>query len=1040
MRCRWVEIGVLGLVTVLTGAQAPPPASIDVTVHEGTSMSVAVSPDGRTLAVDLQGSIWTLPAAGGPATRITDIYNDARQPTWSPDGKWISFFAYRDGGYDIWTVAPDGSNQHKLTWGPFDDREPIWSHDGTRIAFSSDRGNALGSDYNIWMLDTRTGGLRQLTKAPSDDYMPSWSPDDKEIAFASAREDGQSVWAVNVADGSERKVSSAAGRVDAPSWGPNGQIVYHVTTGGGRGGGGGAEGSRYEIAGRPLTGSENVFAFRASWAASSDFFYVSDGKIRKRSAGGGSPQTVEFAATLQVTRADTAYTHRKRDFTSTSPRQVLGVVRPVISPDGKQIAFAAVGDIYVMPVGGTPENITRDRALDTDPSWSPDGTELVYSSDKDSEHLQLWIRDMRTGQSRRVTHLTTQPQGATWSPDGKRIAFFNVDGMWRVAQMSVLDVASGTVTKVHDTLAQPGTPTWSPDGKRIALAEVAPFTRRFREGTNQVLTIAADVGRPFQGRPGAEPERLALRGAGNIAGAGTPQRGALRPDNDGDKWYAPVPALSIDSRGGCGPVWSPDGTKMAAIYEGVLAVWPVSTAGEPLGPPRRITTESAHAPSWAGDSRHILYQSIDKLRIIDVETGEVRTVPLDLKYTPAIPKGRIIVHAGKLVDMKSPTVRSNVDIVIEGNRITSVVPHAAGNHAGQVVDASSLTVMPGLVEFHSHLQKDFGEAAGRAWLAFGITTIRSPGNTPYEAVEDREANEAGVRPGPRVYGTGYLMEWQRVYYKMGIAISSVAQFEMELQRAKVLQHDLIKSYVRLPDLQQKRMVEFAHSIGVPVATHEIYPAAFVGVDNTEHTGATSRRGYSPKIATLQRSYEDVVQLFGRSGRIFCPMISPAGTRRLLDLEPDLANDPRFKLYPLWIQEQLVSRQMNAFAAPVDPAAGSGKMVMDIMRAGGLVVAGTDTPNAINLHGEIAAYTLAGMTNYEALKAATVNPARALALDAGTIEAGKLADLVMVDGDPLANIANAHKVRRVIANGRLYDVDQLVKADAGPERTSSGVVR
>ncbi len=62
--------------------------------------------------------------------------------------------------------------------------------------------------------------------------------------------------------------------------------------------------------------------------------------------------------------------------------------------------------------------------------------------------------------------------------------------------------------------------------------------------------------------------------------------------------------------------------------------------------------------------------------------------------------------------------------------------------------------MPGLVEFHSHLQKDFGEAAGRAWLAFGITTVRSPGNTPYEAVEDREANEAGVRPGPRVYGTG----------------------------------------------------------------------------------------------------------------------------------------------------------------------------------------------------------------------------------------------------------------------------------------------
>src|SRR6185503_19049614 len=139
-----------------------------------------------------------------------------------------------------------------------------------------------------------------------------------------------------------------------------------------------------------------------------------------------------------------------------------------------------------------------------------------------------WIRDMRTGHSRAVTHLTTQPQGATWSPDGKRIAFFNVDGMWRVAQMSVLDVASGTVTKVHDTLPQPGTPTWSPDGRRLALASVAPLTRRFREGTNQVLTIPVRIKPDTTGTPDAS-----------------------------DKWYVPAPLLSIDSRGGCGPVWSP---------------------------------------------------------------------------------------------------------------------------------------------------------------------------------------------------------------------------------------------------------------------------------------------------------------------------------------------------------------------------------------------------------------------------------------------------------------------------------------------------
>jgi Tol biopolymer transport system component/imidazolonepropionase-like amidohydrolase len=992
MRRRWTALGVLVLAVALKGAPGATPPRIDVTVHEGTSMSVAVSPDGRTLAVDLQGSIWTLPASGGTATRITDVFNDARQPTWSPDGKWITFFAYRDGGYDVWAIAPDGSNQHKLTWGPFDDREPIWSHDGTRVAFSSDRGSPLGSDYNIWTLDVKSGELKQITKNAADDYMPSWSPDDKEIVFASSREEQQSVWAVNVADGTERKAGAASGggRVDAPSFGPDGQIVYHVGRGGGRGpAANGPELSSYQLGANRITGDENVFAFRASWASPTTFYYVSDGKIRKRDVTADRVETIEFSAALQVTRAAGSYTRRKRDFTSTVPRQVLGVVRPQLSPDGKQVAFAALGDIYVMPIGGKPVNLTKDAALDVDPAWSPDGSQLAYSSDKDSEHLQLWIHDMKSGQSRRVTNLTTQPQGAAWSPDGKRIAFFNVDGMWRVAQMSVVDVASGEVKKVHDSLPQPGAPAWSPDGKRLAIAGIAPMTKRFREGTNQILTMSST---------------------------------SL---ND-DKWFAPVPMLSIDSRGNCGPAWSPDGTKMAAIYEGVLAVWPVSASGEPVGPPRHITSESAHSPSWQGDSRHILYQSLDKLRIVDVESGETRTVPLDLKYTPAVPTGHVVVHAGKLIDMKTAQPRANLDVLIDGNKIVSVVPHADANHAGgQVVDAANLTVMPGLVEFHSHLQPDFGESEGRAFLAFGITTVRSPGNTPYEPVEEREANEAGIRPGPRVFGTGNLMEWQRVYYKMGIAISSPAHFELELQRAKALQYDMLKSYVRLPDLQQKRMVEFAHSIGIPVATHEIYPASLVGVDNTEHTSATSRRGYSPKMATMSRAYDDVIQLFGKSQRFLTPTMFGAG-KILFERDPDLKNDPRFKLYPDWMQAQV-----QTMGSGPDGAAGNGKMVVDVMRAGGVIVAGTDTPNAINLHAEIAAYVKAGMTPYEALKTATVNPAKALALETGTIEPGKLADLVVVDGDPLADITTTRRVRRVIANGRVYELNQLINLRPAP---------
>ncbi|HUU36441.1 MAG TPA: amidohydrolase family protein [Vicinamibacterales bacterium] len=958
-------------------ASAPPPAAtVDVPVSEGTSMSVAVSPDGRRLAIDLQGSIWVLPAAGGQATRITDVFNDARQPAWSPDGQTIAFFAYRDGGYDLWAVAPDGTNQRKLTTGAYDDREPVWSHDGRRIAFSSDRGDPLGSNYNIWTLDLASGTFLQLTTHAAEDSMPSWSGNDADVSFVSTRAGGHHVWAVPSRGGEARMIATSTGVVDAASWSPGGPVVAHALAG---------TASRLETDGATITGTENVFPFRPSWASATEFFYTADGKIRKRALGGAAFTDVPFAATLQATPA--RYTRLTRDFDSRTPRQTLGLVRPVLSPDGTRVAFAAVGDIWVMPVGGAAENLTKDRFLDTDPAWSPDGTKLAYSSDKGGQQLQLWIRDLTTGQDRQLTNMTNQPQGAAWSNDGSKIAFFDVDGMWRRAQVSVVDVASGAVTRIHASLFSPGTPTWSPDGARVAVAMVSSYSTRFREGTNQVLTMSSSGG--------------------------------------DDTWFVPDPNLSIDSRGGGGVVWSPDGTKMAGIYEGLLKVWPVSKTGQPLGPPRRMTTGMAHSPSWAGDSRRLLYQSMDQLKIVDIETGATTDVPVNLTWTPAVPTGRITVHVSRLVDGLSEVARENMDIVVVGNRIRSVAAHSAAAHTGTVIDGSNLTAMPGLIEFHSHLQKDFGEAQGRAWLAFGITTVRSPGNTPYEAVEDKEANEAGVRAGPRVYGTGYLMEWQRVYYKMGVAISSVAHFEMELQRAKVLQHDLIKSYVRLPDLQQKRMVEFAHGIGIPVATHEIFPAALVGVDNTEHTAATSRRGYSPKQTTQQRAYQDVVQLFGKSERYLCPMISGGGVRRLLEGNPGLRDDARFTLYPKWMQDGVRSPVRGAPGGGAD-SPGNDRMVMDIMRAGGKIVAGTDTPNGLNLHGELNAYVKAGMTPAQALRAATVTAAEALNLDAGAIAVGKLADIVLVDGNPLQDIGDALQVKRVIANGRSYTMDDLLK--------------
>jgi hypothetical protein len=174
------------------------------------------------------------------------------------------------------------------------------------------------------------------------------------------------------------------------------------------------------------------------------------------------------------------------------------------------------------------------------------------------------------------------------------------------------------------------------------------------------------------------------------------------------------------------------------------------------------------------------------------------------------------------------------------------------------------------------------------------------------------------------------------------------------------------------------------------------------------------------MATLSTAYDDVIQLFGKSQRIFCPMISGGGARELFEKDAALKNDPRFTLYPQWIQRQVAAQPQNAFAGGGgDPRGGSGKMVIDVMKAGGTIVAGTDTPNAINLHGELMSYVLAGMTKFDALKAATVNPAKALNFDTGTIEPGKLADIILLDGDPLADITAVRRVVFVMKGGVVY---------------------
>ncbi len=939
-------------------------------------MAAAVSPDGRTMAIDLLGSLWILPSSGGIARRITDEFSDARQPAWSPDGRTIAFQSYRDGGWHIWTVAPDGTALKQLTSGPFDHREPHWSPDGARIAFSSDR----SGNYDIWELALATGQLRQVTNDASNESMPAWSRDGREIAFVSDRPSSPGIWIID-ASGQERVVQKTAGATFAPSWSPDGKLLYNVLEG---------TQSRLMLDGVVVSNDEDVFPFRAQWLSATEFLYTADGKIKRR-APGSAPRIVDFTAALDFNR--TTFTPKRRDFDSTTSRPALGIMKPAISPDGKQIAFAALGDLWIMPVGGgRPQRLTQDVFVEMDPAWSPDGQSLVFSSDR-SGWMDLWIRDLATGRDRQLSDLPSAEMGAEWSPDGTRVAFINESG-----EIYTINVEGREVQKVHDALFQPGSPTWSPDSKTILISALRPYSTRFREGTSQILAISLD-------------ERK-------------------------DRYYDAGAHHSIGVRDGDGPVWSPDGTKLAFVSSGTLWVMPVSARGEPSGPPRQLTSESADSLSWTGDSRQILYLSADKLKLVSVDDGQSREIRIDLTWQPKIPRGRKVVHAGRVFDGKSGSLQSDMDIIIEGNRIRSVERHRADVHTGEVIDATGLTVMPGLIEMHSHQRKDFGERLGRIWLAYGITTVRNPAGSPYGSTEDREAYESGARPGPRMFMTGYTFDGSRIYYAGSMGIEAGPEIDLELDRARRLGYDLIKTYVRLPDILQKRIVEFAHLNGITVTSHELYPAVAFGADGVEHIGGTSRRGYSPKVTRLNRSYSDVIDLLVQSKMTITPTTNIMGGFALaVEQDPALLDDPRFRaLFPAFVVQAVRANTERALASDRATRVAAFKPLGDTLvrlsRAGGRISAGTDSPinpYAVSLHAELANYVAGGLTPFQALQTATVNAAEALgaAADLGTIEPGKLADLVAVDGNPLEDIRAARKVRVTIRNGEVFPQSALV---------------
>lgn len=1022
------------------GAGAQEAAERTVRMTEGTNFAVAASPDGEQLVMDLQGTLWLLSAAGGPAEALTDGLGDDRLPDFHPEGGRVAYQSFRGGTWDIWQLTLGGQPE-QLTATGFDDREPAWSPDGARIAFSSDRAGS----YDIWILEVATGEVTPVTSSLGNESQPAWTPDGEGVVFVAAPE-GEADGAVQrlslEAGAAPVAVPGSGGNVAAPAVSPDGsQVVFRrlqyegLTLMGSRFDIGTAsewvlaplaavtegsdpEGEDEGAAPRVLAGAgEDLFPFRPQWLDDETLLYTGDGGIRRLGVGlppegvepgeraAAAAELVPMSAELAVRRPPARRGRIRTESDETLP--VRGIVRPSISPDGTRLLYAALGDIWTAPLDGSeaPLPLTRDTWLDTDPVWLPDGASVLFASDRGGT-MDIWEKRLGSGPGAGLTQLTAR-LGAEVSPavtrDGSRIAWLDERGNLRVTSRDLdagLDVEQEERV-VYQARRGAGMPSWSADGETVALASLVPYSSRFREGRNRIALVSASTG-----------ETRILE----------------------------EPAASFGTRDSDGPVFSPDGSRLAFALGGGLAVLGLDAAGVPAGSPETIFEGPVDFPAWTADGTAIVAVSgADVVRIAADGSGS-ETIRLRHEFEVAQASGTLLIHDVAVLDVEAGEVLPGRDILIEAGRIVSVTPAAeAPPEDLRVVRGDGATVIPGLIEMHTHLMSPaFGNRFGRAHLAYGVTSVRVTAAPTYRVVEEREAILAGLRVGPRIFLTGATLDGTRIYYPGAAALASGQERDVVLRLARELDYDVVKTYVRLDDEAQREAIRRAQRFGAFVTSHELYPAVRYGINGLEHVKGTSRRGFSPKMTDLGRSYQDVRSLVAESGVFFTPtMLIYGGWDLALAREPDLlSSDRRLRAFPAWIASSLTAPRDASADREARLARNLALMrpmwdtVAQVAAEGGRIVAGTDTP--IVPYGlafilEVEQLAEAGLGPAGAIRTATLTAGEALGLegDLGVIAPGALADLVLLDGNPLDDISNLRRVRAVLANGRLATLDQLL---------------